>query len=365
MSNQHCYVSAYHHIHTFFLEQYFLNNLLFLFTLPKILFHLNRVLQILREENLLRSSTIQEIETAENDRLFSVFWHIKTFLYVGVLLLVTGLGFLIYKNIDTIGHITIVVLIGLVSLICFIYCFKKAEPFSVQKSQSPGIGFDYILLLGCLLLLTFLGYLQWQYKIFGVRYGLATFFPAIVLLAAAYRFDHLGVLTLGITLFSSWLGLTITPLDLLEKNDFSSFRIIYTGVALAIIFAVSSFLHRKYEVKNHFSFTYINFASHLAGISCLAGVFNLNGAVIFLPLLAFSVFLIHRYAISQQSFYLVLVALFYGYIGASYLFFKLIQVLPEIISIYGGLACFIFSSLFLIRYLKGIKKSFSKNDHIQ
>jgi hypothetical protein len=67
---------------------------------------------------------------------------------------------------------------------------------------------DYILLLGCLLLLILIAYLQFQYNVFGNRYGLATFIPMVLLFISAYYFDHIGVLTMAITNLAAWAGIT-------------------------------------------------------------------------------------------------------------------------------------------------------------
>jgi len=325
---------------------------------------LKQTLHILEQEGLLDDAACSRIREDEASRLFSVHWHVKTLLYLGVTLVSAGFGLLIYKNIDTIGHLAIVIVIGLLSGGCFFYCIKNSYPFSRLKAASPGIGYDYILLLGCLLFITFLGYLQWQYLIFGFRYGLATFIPACLLLVTAYRFDHLGVLTLGLTLFASWLGLSITPLELLRYNDFSSERIIYTGAMLALIFTAVAWLQHRENFKMNFVFTYIHFAAHLAGISCLAGIFQLNTSIIWIPLLGMAMYALHRYSKHEKSFYLLLVSLFYGYFGAGYLFVKLMSVMPEVIAVYASFALFIGSSMWLIVYLKRTWKSFHRHDII-
>jgi hypothetical protein len=296
---------------------------------------LNRIINNLKKEGLLDEQSYQQIEHAQQHQLFSVFWHLKTILYLGVSLVAGGFGILVYKNIDSIGHAAIITLIGIISASCFFYCYKKAFPFSKSKVDSPGIGYDYILLLGCLMLLTFIGYLQWRYLIFGFHYGLAAFIPACAMLFAAYRFDHLGILTLGITLFASWLGLTITPLQLLSNNDFSSVHIIYTGAALALLFGVAAYMHKREDFKKHFAFTYNNFAAHLAGISCVSGMIVLNAWMIWIPLLIAAVYFMHRYAMEEKSFYMLLVAVLYGYTGLSYLFVKIFMLLPEVLAING------------------------------
>jgi len=55
-------------------------------------------------EGLVSPESLQKVKAAEGKKLFSLHWELKTILYLGVLLLSGGLGILIYKNIDTIGH---------------------------------------------------------------------------------------------------------------------------------------------------------------------------------------------------------------------------------------------------------------------
>jgi hypothetical protein len=120
--------------------------------------------------------------------LFSLHWELKTLLYLGVLLLSGGLGILIYENIDSISHQAILAAVALVSAGSFYYCYKQSSAFSWKKVKSPTPLYDYLLLLGCLTFITFIGYLQFAYTAFGSRYGLATAIPLVVIFFSAYYF---------------------------------------------------------------------------------------------------------------------------------------------------------------------------------
>src|SRR4051794_4125952 len=96
-------------------------------------------------DGLIGDESFEKLKRKQN--LFSVHWEMKTLLYLGVLLLTSGLGVLIYENIDTIGHKFVLALIALICTGCFVYCFKKGLPFSFEKVKSPNTSFDYILLL--------------------------------------------------------------------------------------------------------------------------------------------------------------------------------------------------------------------------
>src|SRR5258706_12100976 len=101
----------------------------------------------------------QEFNTIElqKDKPLSVHWDLRTLLYLGIVLLTTAVGILIYRNIDTIGHEALLIIIAALCLTCFGYCIKYSKGYSDKKIGSPNIWFDYVLLLGCLLLLTFIG----------------------------------------------------------------------------------------------------------------------------------------------------------------------------------------------------------------
>lgn len=49
----------------------------------------------LKEEDLISATSIENIRIREQNPLFSLHWELKTLLYLGVMLLSTGLGILI------------------------------------------------------------------------------------------------------------------------------------------------------------------------------------------------------------------------------------------------------------------------------
>ena len=301
---------------------------------------------------------LAKIRKQESGNLISVHWELKIILYLGVLLLTSGLGIMVYKNIDTIGHQAIVVFIALLSAGCFFYCFKTKAPFSYKKVEAPNQIFDYALLLGCLSFVSLIAYLQFEYTLFGNRFGLASFIPLLVLFFSAYYFDHLGILSLAITNLAAWAGITVTPTRILKDNDFNSDSIIYTGILLGILLVVASIASKKLKVKAHFEFTYSNFGTHVLFISCLAAMFNFEKTYLlwFLLLLGICAFYYIK-ALSEKSFYYMLLLTFYGYIGLSYVVIRLMFSLGDDIgSIYLAFLYFIASALGMIAFLISMNK---------
>lgn len=313
------------------------------------------ILGHLKQKGLIAPEDAEKIERFSARQPFSLHWELKTLLYLGVLLLNAGLGFIIYENIDSIGHAAIIALIGAISAGCFWYAIRHRRPFSLGEVESPTPYYDYILLLGCLTFLLMEGYWQYQYQIFGTRYGLATLIPMVLFFLLAYRFDNRGVLTMGITALASWLGVTVTTNELLMKNDFNSSTIINTGIFLGALLMAVTFVGERYNVKKHFSLTYLNFGVHILMIACLAGMMLLELPVIYFPVLALAVGFCLWYARRQESFYFLLIALLYGYIGLTYLLFR---ILPDMdVTFY--LLYFILSCVMIIVFLRNYKRFFT------
>ena len=217
------------------------------------------------------------------------------------------------------------IIIAAVCVACFGYCIKNSKGYSNKKMESPNIWFDYVLLLGCLLLLTFTGYIQFEYNVFGNRWGLALFIPMVFLFIAAYYFDHLGVLSLAITNLAAWAGISVTPLKILKENDFNDPHIMYAGLVTGAMLVAASFVSQYKNIKAHFAFTYKNFGAHILFISLLALMFYFeNIYLVWFIVLAAVSFLFFKNAVKENSFYFLVITLLYAYIGLSYVVIELL-----------------------------------------
>lgn len=281
-----------------------------------------RTLQTLQSQGLLDEKQQEFLTRVYDKSLFSLFYELKTLLYFSILLFTTGIGIWVYKNIDTIGHQAIITALSIVMGSCFWYATKHKSPYSPLEVKSPGMLYEYILLLGSLVFATLVGYVQYQYGIFGSRWELSTLIPAIVFLFIAYSYDHRGILALGIAGLASTLGLTISPIQMVREGFFSAKPLILSQLIFGVsICAISLFLDYK-NIKKHFTFTLLNLGSQIAFISCLFALFQLDQeAVYFLLLMILSTIGI-TYALKRKSFLFLLNSSLYGYIGLSYLVIK-------------------------------------------
>lgn len=317
---------------------------------------------------LISDDTLRQLKDRETRSLFSLFWELRLLLYLGVLLLTGGLGILVYKNIDTIGHQAVLAFIALVTAGCFYYCFRNKAPFSWNKVEAPNSFFDYILLLGSLSLLIFLGYLQYEYNVFGDHYGTATFIPMLILFATAYYFDHQGILSLAITNLAAWAGLTITPLTILREGNFDNHRLIATGLLLGAVLLIAGRLTLQRRLKAHFEKVYTNFGIHLFFIAALAGLFTYDAIYLiwFLALAAIAYYF-YKTAMKRRSFYFVVVIVLYSYIGLGYVAVQLLASLPDadLGIIIVGLIYFIVSAFGVARLLIYINRQLKADDRLQ
>lgn len=272
----------------------------------------------------------ERIRSAEASQLFSIHWELRTILYLGILLLSSGIGILVYLNIDTIGHQSILAAIAAAFTGCFYYATKHKLPYQNGKITHTSPFFDYVVLLGFLLFALFVGYFQFQYNPFGEHYGILVFIPTLLAFYLAYRFDHKGILSLGITGLAGTFGLSVSPRQLIDNNDFSDLSVIFTALALGIALCVWDWYSHKKGIKKHFGFTYNNFALNLLSIATLAALFDQELKLISLLILAGICVYFIRYALAHKSYLFLLLSVLYGYIGLTYFIFYFLSEIDNI-----------------------------------
>lgn len=322
------------------------------------------ILKQLVNEGLLHEDKVSEIKASKAEKPLSLYRDMQTLLYAGILLLTTGLGVFVYNNINSIGHVTIITITGICCAVCFGWCIAKGGGFTLGRAQPPNTWFDYVLLLGSLLLLTFTGYLQYRFHVFGNRWGMALFIPMVLLFLTAYYFDHLGILSLAITNLAAWAGITVTPLQILQANDFTSERVIYAGVILGAALMVIAMFTTERNIKQHFAFTYKNFGAHIMLICCIAGMFLFDNIYpLWFVILMLPCLYLFFTAVREGSLYFILVSLLYTWFGVSFVITRvLLSISVGMEGIYLMLLYYIASAFGVIMALIYYNKKLKKND---
>lgn len=197
-------------------------------------------------------------------QLVSVRFEIRALLYAGVLLLTSGVGVLVAEHQQQIGPLAISAGIGLASLACFAWVIRKATPFSWGAVDSPNVAFDYVLLLGLLLLAADLAYVEVQFTVLGPRWTYHLLLVAVVYLAAAYRWDSRTVLGLALSTLAAWRGISISLVHGASSIDDPPLRV--NAIVLGALYVGAAALSVRLGRKAHFKEVYAN-----AGLLLLLG----------------------------------------------------------------------------------------------
>ena len=282
----------------------------------------NDALNALIDKRVIPPEQRAKIAEFEQKKPISLHWELRSVLYIGVLLLSSGLGLLVYDHFDQIGHGALLTAMAIGCGVCFFFAWRHRPAWTFEPTISRSTFGDYALLLACLLFLTLEGYAQYAYNVFGERYGLVTLLPAVLFLPLAYRFDHRGVLGMALTALISWVGVTVRPLELYFKTNFFDQSTVFSAIALALVLIGGALLLERERIKPPFTETHLTIAGNLLMVALLGGMFNFEGLRLWFALgLAGACVLFDQLARRRKLFLFLLMSSIYGYIGATYLVF--------------------------------------------
>ncbi|MBF4464079.1 DUF2157 domain-containing protein [Flavobacterium sp. LC2016-12] len=284
--------------------------------------------QSLLDKNLITENQYQEIKAYRNLNIFSLNAELKLFLYLSVLLFTSGIGILIYENIDSIGHIAILSILLIVIVVCFYYCFKNSKGFQKTETVFESPFLEYLVLAANILTCIFIGYLQFQYKPFGTHYDLATLIPTIVSFFCAYYFDNKSVLTIAITGLAAYIGLSVTPQDLLHNDFYSNETLSYSAIILGGLLILLTIYSSRTNLKIHFNFIYLTFALHLISIASISNLTDSDYDGIWLLfglILAASSYYFYKVSHETKAMSLYIFMIIYAYIGLNIFFFRILD----------------------------------------
>ena len=154
----------------------------------------------LRSDNVLSSRQATLFHRVARGSLVSVRLEMRALLYVGVLLLTSGVGLFVVEHHRSIGPWAIAGSVALAVAACLLWVARAAPPFSWEAVESPSVAFDYVLLLGLLLFASDLAYVEAQFAVLGPRWAHHLLVVGLVYLAAAYRWDSRPVFVQAIKL---------------------------------------------------------------------------------------------------------------------------------------------------------------------
>ena len=323
-----------------------------------------QALEDLMNKNLISDLQTQEIKKYRDLNIFSLHIELRFLLYLSVLLFTAGIGTLVYKNIATIGHSFILATILVLIAICFYFAFKNFKGFSKNEVLFKNSLFDYLVLLGTILSCTFIGYLQYQYVLFGASSEISVLVGSAIAFGVAYYFDNKSALSIAITGLATFIGITITPATLIENEVYSNPTLSHYGLALAVLLVIWTTYCNKTNFKKHFSLVYFTFALHLSCICAIAGLLTKFSDeensywYLFIPILSGLVYYFNKVSYQFGALSIFLFNVIYAYVA----FNIFIAILFSFVDNWGEIWILllfllpVYLIISIVFFIKGIKK---------
>lgn len=226
----------------------------------------------LRTDGALSGERAALLDRVARRQLVSLRLEIRLLLYVGVLLLTSGVGVLVVERQREIGPLAIAGALGLAAAACLVWVARVAPPFSWREVESPNVAFDYVLLLGLLLLASDLGYVEAQFTVLGPRWPNHLAIVALIYLVAAYRCDSRAVLGLALSTSAAWRGISLSLTSGAPGVSHDG-ELRWNAIAIGLLYAALAALSVRLARKAHFESVFGN-----AGLLLLLGAL-VSGAI--------------------------------------------------------------------------------------
>src|SRR5260221_298914 len=142
---------------------------------------------VLREKEILTPGASAALLRVARRELVSVRLELRTLLYAGVLLVVSGVGIFLKQNQDRIGPVAIASLLGIAAAGCLLFVFRRSPPFSSGAAAEAHVAADYLLLLAVLLLGSALAHVESRFRFLGKDWPYHLLLLSLITFADAYR----------------------------------------------------------------------------------------------------------------------------------------------------------------------------------
>jgi hypothetical protein len=277
------------------------------------------------DNNLIEKGQFEFLDAIETNKIISVFNELRLMLYLGIMLLSTGVGYFAYQNMGKFGHVSSMLLLLAGIIVCFFYILKYTPAYSNAEVSVTHPYYDYLLILVSLLIIGLFGYIQVYFNLVHLLLNWSTLISAVILLFMAYRFDNRGLLSMGVTALSATFGIVISPVNWTKGEWLPSLNLYNTAILLGVAFILIGQISQLKKIKSHFRFTYQNIGLLIFYIGCIAAIFDSNYSILYAFLLLFSSCAVIYYSWKYKEFLFFLYSSISGYIALSYLLIKLIE----------------------------------------
>jgi hypothetical protein len=143
------------------------------------------------------------------------------------------------QNFERMGPLAIAGALAVAAAGCLLWVERRSSPFSWHVSPSPHFAFEYLLLLGVLLVGADLAYVEAKFTPLGDAWPWHLFVMAVVAAFLSVRYDSRIVFSLALSTFAAWRGVSVMTASSLRANA------IGCGVVFLLLAAALVRLDRK------------------------------------------------------------------------------------------------------------------------
>ena len=237
-------------------------------------------LRTLHTEGTIDDATASRALALDRGEVFSLHPELRATMYAGVLLVMSGVGIILARNLDRIGPLAIVLAIAIAAVACAVPALRAklaGRPLTVAG--------EYLLLLAALLLSADLAYAERQFTLLGPLWSWHLLLLAVIHAAIAYAFASPLVLAASLAALAGWFGVGGTLGDVLLFSD-STPALGARALACAATIAAWRYADRRARPHTSFSDVFDHFAANLAFWGTIAWCVEWPWLAAGLPLLA-------------------------------------------------------------------------------
>ena len=205
---------------------------------------------------------------AARGELLSIRFELRMLLWLGVSLVLAGVGLLVKENLDRIGPLTIAVALGAAAAACLAWVARTTTPFSWGEQPSPNLPFDYVLLLGAALLGADLAFIEVKFTPLGPNWPWHLFWTSLIFAALAARFDSRVVWSLALFTFAAWRGVSMGTLASAPLGNWQPALLRVNAIACGALFVAGGSLLLHFRRKAHFE----PVAAHIGWLLVIGGL---------------------------------------------------------------------------------------------
>jgi Predicted membrane protein (DUF2157) len=169
-------------------------------------FSLDREIVQLRDDAVLDDAVAAPLIALERRERVSLYGELRFLTWGGVMVIVTGVGVLVSKNLDRIGPLVIAIAIAAAAAACYAWSEWRRRA-SKREGFRHSLLDDFVLLLAALLASADVGFIEHQWNVLGAHWQRHFLLLAVLHGVTAYIFNSRLVLSLSVSSLAAFLGI--------------------------------------------------------------------------------------------------------------------------------------------------------------